>query len=965
MRRISTKLLLAFLLLCGASTYAQNVRGFYLQDVGTWLGNSAEENKILSYAQGNGFNYILFYDLGQITWTNATSKNNLAAFIRKAKAQYGIIQVGGVVEYSGYVTQNILPYNNARTSALEKFDVINMEFEFWVRSSISSSYCSKFLSPNGFSCDTAGAWKFAWREFKIIDDLCSRNGMISEWYIGWPNLGQLQQIASRADRILISAYRPSDSDIYVYSKNRFKDIATIGGTTKVLTLLSAESSFMGPWLNSHPQTQPYQTLRTALNAETMSFKNNIDLQGYQWFTYKYMPKTIIATASITTSGATTICSGSSVTLTANSGTAYLWSPGGATTRSINASLSGSYTVRVTNSSGVSVTSSPTVVTVSNSGGTPVISTSGPTTFCQGGNVVLTSTTASTYQWSNGETTQSITITNPGSYTVTTGGTCGGTSTPVVVSTSSGQTPVITASGPTTFCPGGSVDLTSSSAPSYLWSSGETTQTITVSNTDDYTVTTGGACGGTSSAVSVSNNGSGPAPVITVSGPTTFCPGGSVDLTASLAPSYIWSDGETTQTITVSTTGTYFVTTGGNCGGTSAAVDISANGSGASPVITASGPTSFCPGGSVVLTSTAGQSYLWSSGETTQSITVTTSGSYSVTTGGTCGGVSAPIVISATSSPNAPVISASGSLSVCPGSILTLTSSQANGYVWSNGATTRTISVNAAGDYTVTTVNSANCSATSAVSRVSLLTAPSKPVITPNSSTTLTSSHTSVILTSSVANAYKWSTNSTSRAITVTSQGSFRVTVTGSNGCTNYSDDVLVTANGCTPPPTPIITTSGPTTISAGQNVTLTSSLAGGYLWSNGAQTRSISVTTAGVYTVRNYNKGSCFSTSLPVTVTLVLARMANPNEAIVEKVEFNIFPNPATENITVDFNSAVEKRVSIKLLDITGKEVYSRELNAIIGENQVQVDISGMPRGIYLAYLSGENLNEFKKVIVE
>jgi hypothetical protein len=49
-----------------------------------------------------------------------------------------------------------------------------------------------------------------------------------------------------------------------------------------------------------------------------------------------------------------------------------------------------------------------------------------------------------------------------------------------------------------------------------------------------------------------------------------------------------------------------------------------------PVITANGPTTFCAGGSVTLTSSPGVSYLWSSGETTQSITVTTSGNYTVT-----------------------------------------------------------------------------------------------------------------------------------------------------------------------------------------------------------------------------------------------------------------------------------------------------------------------------------------------
>jgi len=50
---------------------------------------------------------------------------------------------------------------------------------------------------------------------------------------------------------------------------------------------------------------------------------------------------------------------------------------------------------------------------------------------------------------------------------------------------------------------------------------------------------------------------------------------------------------------------------------------------ATPTITAGGPTTFCEGGSVTLTSSAGSTYLWSTGATTSSINVTTSGNYTV------------------------------------------------------------------------------------------------------------------------------------------------------------------------------------------------------------------------------------------------------------------------------------------------------------------------------------------------
>jgi hypothetical protein len=69
-----------------------------------------------------------------------------------------------------------------------------------------------------------------------------------------------------------------------------------------------------------------------------------------------------------------------------------------------------------------------------------------------------------------------------------------------------------------------------------------------------------------------------------------------------------------------------------------------------PAITTDGPTEFCTGGSVTLTAGEGISYLWSTGETTQSINITTSGEYTVTAtfGNGCHATSAPVTVSVVS-----------------------------------------------------------------------------------------------------------------------------------------------------------------------------------------------------------------------------------------------------------------------------------------------------------------------------
>ncbi len=137
--------------------------------------------------------------------------------------------------------------------------------------------------------------------------------------------------------------------------------------------------------------------------------------------------TPIAT-TVTPSGATTFCTGDSVTLTASAGTGYTYqwqlngsNISGATNASYTASAAGNYTV-VVSANGCSATSTPTVVTV-NAIPTAAITASGTTTFCTGGSVTLSASSASSYQWQIGgmdissATNNSYSTGNSGNYSV--------------------------------------------------------------------------------------------------------------------------------------------------------------------------------------------------------------------------------------------------------------------------------------------------------------------------------------------------------------------------------------------------------------------------------------------------------------------------------------------------------------------------------------------------------------------
>ncbi len=196
-------------------------------------------------------------------------------------------------------------------------------------------------------------------------------------------------------------------------------------------------------------------------------------------------------------------------------------------------------------------------------------------------------------------------------------------------------PTISTNGPTTFCEGGNVTLTSSSGSGYLWSTGATTPSIVVTTSGNYSVQVTNASGClslASNATTVTVNAKPTIPTILANGPITFCEGGSVTLTSSSGSGYLWSTGATTPNIVVTTSGNYSVQITNALGCQSLTSNITAvtvNAKPATPTITPNGPTTFCGGANVTLTSSIGSSYLWSTGATTQSILVATTGNYSV------------------------------------------------------------------------------------------------------------------------------------------------------------------------------------------------------------------------------------------------------------------------------------------------------------------------------------------------
>ncbi len=124
-----------------------------------------------------------------------------------------------------------------------------------------------------------------------------------------------------------------------------------------------------------------------------------------------------------------------------------------------------------------------------------ITYSGSPVLCTGQTLTLTGPAGfSSYLWSDGSTNQSVVITALGDYSVlVSNGSCSAYTPSIHITVDPDNTPSISVDGLTTFCSGGSVDITSTSANTYTWSNGATTQTIQATQSGDYYVMVDGAC----------------------------------------------------------------------------------------------------------------------------------------------------------------------------------------------------------------------------------------------------------------------------------------------------------------------------------------------------------------------------------------------------------------------------------------------------------------------------------------
>ena len=508
---------------------------------------------------------------------------------------------------------------------------------------------------------------------------------------------------------------------------------------------------------------------------------------------------------------------------------------------------------------------------------------GDTSYCAGDSVNLSTGNGpyDTYEWSTGDTTDQVFVTQ-GAYDVTvTLGLCAkGTATFDVIENPA-PTPVI--AGGNFWCPGGD-SITLDAGPgydSYLWSTTAITQTINaVPGT--YTVTvTEDSCTGVSPPFTIDTLNV-PIPIV---GDTTICPNDTAILDAGAGfDTYAWSNGDTTQTISVGP-GTYVVTvTLDSCSSVSDTFTVNAVNA---PPLTITGDSSFCAGGFASFTASPGfQTYQWSSGSSFPNLFVNTPGVYTVTvTSGVCTLIDSIDIVEIPIP--TPVIT--GGMFYCPGggNVLLSAGSGFDTYLWSNSDTTDTSSV-LPGTYTVTvTIN--GCTGTSAPFTVANITNGFSLM----GDSTFCTGDTATVSAGLGFDTYLWNTTDTTESIMVF-QGSYVVTVT-LDTCVAVSDTFDVTELLFTP-----VSITGDTTYCAGDSALLDAGAGyDTYQWSNSDTTQTVNVL-AGSYSVTVTSLNGCIDSAGPFVVTEF-----SPITPVITGNTHFCFDDTTTLTITTPYDSVL------------------------------------------------------------
>ncbi len=429
----------------------------------------------------------------------------------------------------------------------------------------------------------------------------------------------------------------------------------------------------------------------------------------------------------------------------------------------------------------------------------------------------------------------------------------------------------------------------------------------------------------------------------------ICSGESLELDAAVAGknyNYLWSTGATTSKINVSTPGSYQVTVLNDiCQAISPSMIVTVNPT-PIPNLVNLGLDAFCESQSTKLSAgilPAGTTIIWQDGSTQTELFANKPGDYFfiLTNDFGCSAKSATKSLTVFPNPK-PIIDTPSNTNFCEGSAVMLATNLSGNYqyLWSNGNSTPSTLITTPGDYSVVVTDQNNCTGTAATVILKMLPRP-VPELNYVGLQRILAGQSITLQTTKTYNTYQWSNGANTPTLTTNLSEDFHlVSVKDSNGCTNVAQTESVR----------ILVKPTLTLLSSVlQGVAAPNALVGQYRWyKDGQQIANANATSyqpivAGKYQIEAYypNGSKDISDDLECIPTGF--------EEIAGFKDFELFPNPASENVWVRWTPLRNTEdLELHITDSSGKLISVLKNPNSAGQN---IDLNNKVAGTYIATL--------------
>lgn len=518
--------------------------------------------------------------------------------------------------------------------------------------------------------------------------------------------------------------------------------------------------------------------------------------------------------------------------------------------------------------------------------------------------------------------------------------------------------------------------------------------------------------------------------LTVAGGTTsVCTGSSLTLSPSVTGgsmpyTYQWSPAASLSSTTVSnpvatpsaaTTYSLTVTDGGGCTASST-VDVSLN---PLPVVNLGPDVTACNGDMITLDAgNAGATFAWSTTQSSQAISVMSTGTYNVTVLDANGCTSSDTVM-VMFNPN-PVVSLGPDVIQCGGSVMLDAGNAGAVYQWQDASAAQTLNATATGTYSVTVTDANGCSGMDVVD----VTINALPSVSLGSDIAVCTGDSVMLDAGNAGSSFAWNTTETTQAIIVIAAGSYDVTVTDANSCSN-SDTIVVMYNA-----NPVVSLGSDVT-QCGGSVTLNAGNAGAtYQWQDASAGQTFNASSTGTYYVSVMDANGCSGNdTVNVTINAIPSvTLSLPNDTVclnwgtfnltggtpfggsytgtgvgagaftpsmagvgthvitytyldsngcsasatqnmfvdpctgIEELapsSIAIYPNPSSGMVTLVFD-AEKARMQVFTPDM--RRIIDQEVN---GKSEVSLDLSGYAKGIYFVVVQSATTTMTNKIVIQ